>query len=89
MGCNDCKAALASCLRFVWIDEERAVQLAEESARAGSAWGCSELGLILQHGIGIEPNLEGAVGYTSRAAFLGNAWARHNLGFMYATGCGV
>lgn len=89
LGCNDSKAALASCLRFVWRDEERAVQLAKESASTGNAWGCSELGLLLQHGIGVERDVEQAVAYTSRAACLGNAWARHNLGLMYATGCGV
>lgn len=89
LGCDDSKAALASCLRFVWRDEERAVQLAKESACAGSAWGCSELGLILQHGIGVERDVAQAVLYTAKAARHGNAWARNNLGIMYAKGFGV
>lgn len=89
LGCNDSKAALASCLRFKWLEEDRAVQLATESASAGSAWGCSEMGLMLQHGIGVEKDLEQAVCYTSTAARLGNAWARHNLGVMFARGVGV
>lgn len=89
LGCNDSKAALASCLRFKWLDEDRAVLLATESASAGSAWGCSEMGLILQHGIGVDRDLEQAVCFTSTAARLGNAWARHNLGVMFARGEGV
>jgi len=89
LSCNDSKAALASCLRFCLLDEDRAVQLAQESAAAGNSWGCSELGLMLQHGIGVERDLERAAAYTSKAAHLGNAWARHNIGLMYATGCGV
>ena len=89
LGCNDCKAALASCLRLMCIDEERAVRMAVESASAGNAWGCSEMGLLLQYAIGMEQNIEEAVFYTRRAAALGNAWARHNLGVMYATGFGV
>lgn len=89
LNCNDSKAALASCLRFCLLDEDRAVQLAQESAAAGNSWGCSELGLMLQHGIGVERDLERAAAYTSKAAHLGNAWARHNIGLMYATGCGV
>jgi len=89
LGCYDSKAALASCLRFCLLDEDRAVQLAQESAAVGNSWGCSELGLILQHGIGVERNIEQAVFYTQKAAHLGNAWARHNLGLMYAAGVGV
>jgi TPR repeat protein len=89
LGCNDCKAALASCLRLMCMDEERAVQMAMESASAGNAWGCSEMGLLLQYAIGVPQDIEQAVFYTRRAAALGNAWARHNLGVMHSTGFGV
>ena len=89
LGCNDSKAALASCWRLMWMNEEDCVELAKESAFAGSAWGCSELGLLLQYGIGLPKNLQQASWFIRRAAGLGNAWARQNLGVMYATGSGV
>ena len=48
-----------------------------------------DLGVMYEHGQGVEQSYERAREYYKQAAHLGYAKAQNNLGVLYADGCGV
>jgi TPR repeat protein len=67
-------------------EADRALPLFQASAEAGDVYGYNNMGYAYQRGIGVEPDLEQAIGWYERAAKGGQPNAPINLGFIYRQG---
>ncbi len=65
---------------------DRALPLFQASAEAGDIYGYNNMGYAYQRGIGVEPDIETAIGWYERAAEGGQPNAPINLGFIYRDG---
>jgi TPR repeat protein len=91
LNCVHSRGALARCYfagRGVTQDTELALNLARESAAAGSCYGHFVLGTALFQG-GTHQDYIRAISHWRIAAAQGLAAAQHNLGTMYTTGRGL
>jgi TPR repeat protein len=67
-------------------DYELAVKLLEPLVLIEHPSAMSTMGLLLQHGLGVPLDVSKAISMFERAAALGNGYAAHNLGTLYAVG---
>ncbi len=70
-------------------DYEASRSWAEQSVKAGNGFGCWVLGLLYEHGRGVEKNLERAAELYEHGADLGNREAQNNLGTFLMQGMGL
>ena len=70
-------------------DYEASYRWAEQSVKAGNGFGCWVLGLLYEHGRGVEKNLERAAELYEHGADLGNREAQNNLGTFLMQGTGL
>lgn len=70
-------------------DYEASYRWAEQSVKAGNGFGYWVLGLLYEHGRGVEKNLEKAAELYEHGADLGNREAQNNLGTFLMQGMGL
>ena len=70
-------------------DYEESRRWATESAKAGNGFGCWVLGLLYEHGRGVEKDLEKAAALYEHGADLGCREAQNNFGTFLMQGTGV
>ena len=70
-------------------DYEASRSWAEQSVKAGNGFGYWVLGLLYEHGRGVEKNLEKAAELYEHGADLGNREAQNNLGTFLMQGMGL
>lgn len=70
-------------------DDEKALACFRRSASLGSGWGTCNLGLCMEQGIGIQPDLRQAVWLYKQAVEMGSVAALCNLGVCLEQGIGT
>ena len=95
MGCPHSKGAQALCLMEYGYchgdlqSKKKGLELAEESAAAGSCFGQFAVGWCYYQGRGVKPDYTKAVLFWRLAEAQGYAYAQFNLGTMFEKGKGV
>lgn len=67
-------------------ETERALPLFQASAESGDIYGYNNMGYAYQKGLGVEPDIDAAIGWYEKAAEGGQPNAPINLGFLYRSG---
>jgi TPR repeat protein len=90
-GCTHCQGVLARLnVKFYDHDDVRALELARQSAGAGSKYGQCVLGILYHYGLGdLHQDYAAAAAQYRLAAAQGLDVAQSGLGFLYALGAGV
>jgi TPR repeat protein len=67
-------------------EAERALPLFQASAASGDIYGYNNMGYAYQNGLGVETDIDAAIGWYEKAAEGGQPNAPINLGFLYRNG---